>query len=740
MTSSAPSILASCKQTRFHLLDDNPSQEVDVEGLSILVASSTADSAEDATKTKTKGKFKAKASGKELISDGHLRLKAGIHYGLLGRNGTGKSTLLRAMAEKLIPGIPHATRIAILQQTDQDEQGINAGLSQDRTVLEHVLSSDESRNEAVRKVDFLSKAFETEDPLEPVRAIRKIRHQETEKHLFLAHKNASLKSGARGLQARKDLKAAELKVDASRELLSQDADQIDAETVQTDTQAAVETLQDLQSRLEDMKLSDMEQQARRILLGLGFSESGLDKKVSALSGGWRMRCMLASVLIQDPDIMILDEPTNFLDLLGVVWLEKYLQQLRDRSETTILLVSHDRDFINAVCEEIVIVRDQKLNYFRGNLSAYEQDFEEQKLYWGRMKEAQERQIAHMEASIRENMKIGKKTYDENKLRQAKSRQKKVDDRMGLQVNANGGRFKLNRDLVGFHLSSRAEIDVPTDEKGALMSLPDATELRFPGPLVSLDGITFKYKNSDRIILNDVNLVVHIGDRVGIMGLNGSGKTTLVRVLTGGIPSSKGKVTTHSRLKAGYYGQHSVEELQERGRNEPSLTALGLMMAESEGSLNEGAVRGLLSSMGLAGRVVSDVPVSKLSGGQLVRLALARIVWNAPQLLILDEITTHLDFHTVTALASALSSFNGAVLLVSHDRFLVRSVIEGKRDIEHKLDADFEGLEEEETEETKTRRRSVYVLKNGKMVEQQKGVEQFEQSLVKRVQKMLVGLA
>jgi ABC-type uncharacterized transport system fused permease/ATPase subunit len=119
----------------------------------------------------------------------------------------------------------------------------------------------------------------------------------------------------------------------------------------------------------------------------------------------------------------------------------------------------------------------------------------------------------------------------------------------------------------------------------------------------------------------------------------------------------------------------------------------------------------------------------------VRLALARIVWSAPQLLILDEITTHLDFHTVTALATALSSFSGAVLLISHDRFLVRSVIEGKRDTEHKLDEEFEGLEEEETEETQ-RRRSVYVIKQGKMSEQKNGVEQFEQSLVKRVQKLL----
>ncbi|KAJ5162025.1 hypothetical protein N7492_007417 [Penicillium capsulatum] len=732
---SGPAILATCKQTRFHLLDDNPSPEIDVEGLGIVVASPG--STEEDPKAKSKAKSKAKAAGRELISDAHLRLKGGIHYGLLGRNGTGKSTLLRAMADKLIPGIPHATRVAILQQTDgDDDSGGFVGLKLEKTVLDSVLSSDESRNEAVRTAEFLSKSFENDNPLDPVRAIRKVRHQQAENKLFLAHKNANLKSGARGLQARKDLKAAESKVEITRELLSQESDAIDAEAVQTDTQAAVEMLESLQAQLEEVKLADMEKEARRILTGLGFKEETWQKKVSTLSGGWRMRCMLASVLIQNPDIMILDEPTNFLDLLGVVWLENYLLQLRETSPTTIVLVSHDRDFVNAVCEEIVILRDQKLNYFRGNLAAYEQDFEEQKLYLGRMKEAQERQIAHMEASIRDNMKIGKKTNDDNKLRQAKSRQKKVDDRMGLQVSATGGRFKLNRDLVGYHLSSRAEIDVPQDEKGATMSLPEATELRFPGPLVSLEGIVFQYKRNDRVILDGINLVVHLGERIGIMGLNGSGKTTLIRILTGQLPPTKGKVSTHSRLKVGYYGQHSVEELQERGRSEPNLTALGLLMAETDGSMNEGAVRGLLSSMGLAGRVASDIPVVKLSGGQLVRLALARIVWSAPQLLILDEITTHLDFHTVTALATALSSFNGAIILVSHDRFLIRSVIEGKRDFEHKLDEGFEGLEEEEADDTTTRRRSVFVVKAGKLNEQSTGVEQFEKSLVKRVQKML----
>ncbi|GFF57358.1 protein GCN20 [Aspergillus udagawae] len=235
----------------------------------------------------------------------------------------------------------------------------------------------------------------------------------------------------------------------------------------------------------------------------------------------------------------------------------------------------------------------------------------------------------MEASIRQIMKIGEKTNDDNKLRQAQSQQKKAKDRIGTQVNAASGRFKLIQDLAGFHLPSRAEIEMPQDEKGATISPPQATGLRFPGPLVSLEGITFQYRKNDRVVLDDITLVVHLGDRDGIMGLNGSGKTTLIRVLAGNNLPSKGKVTTHPRPKVGYYGQHSIEELQERGKGEPALTALGLLMAESDGSLNEGSVRALLSSMGLTGRIASDVPVAELSGGHLVRLALARTVRIAP---------------------------------------------------------------------------------------------------------------
>lgn len=333
-----------------------------------------------------------------------------------------------------------------------------------------------------------------------------------------------------------------------------------------------------------------------------------------------MRCMLAGILIQDPDIMILDEPTNFLDLLGVIWLENYLKQMRQSSGTTLVLVSHDRAFVNAVCEEIIILRDQSLTYFKGNLTAYETHFESQKLYWGRMKEAQEKQIAHMEATVRETTKIGKKTGDDNKLRMAKSRQKKLDDRMGVQVSATGGRFKLNRDLPGYHETMRADIEVPKDEKGISVHLPSAPELRFPGPLISLENITYRYKRSSPVVLDHVDLVIHLGDRVGIMGLNGSGKSTLLQLLTGQIAESKnGKITRHPRLRLGYYAQNSVGDLQNEGRANPALTALSYILRDVDGQRTESEIRGLLGSLGLPGRLASDVPVFRLSGGQLVSL-------------------------------------------------------------------------------------------------------------------------
>ncbi|KAM5475398.1 hypothetical protein MauCBS54593_001086 [Microsporum audouinii] len=749
-----PIILATCKQTRFHLAEGKGSGEIDIQGLNLLVASrpSQGQDAESSGAGKVKARKKEKAGlGLEILTSATLRLKAGVHYGLVGRNGTGKSTLLRAMADRLIPGLPESVKIAILQQTDVDVDPpppvtkgvaalqINDELSKEeqKTVLQQVVQSDTSRNEITRKVKILSQALEDhEDSLAPVKAIRQLHHEACQHELFLAQKNASLRSGARGLQARKDLKAAESKLEESTKCLGEDVTALDGSKTEEETQAAVELLAEVEAQLESINIVDLDQEARKILLGLGFKETDLDRPFLSLSGGWRMRCMLAGALIQSADIMILDEPTNFLDMLGVIWLETYLTRMKETSDKTVMVVSHDREFLNNICDEIIILKDKTLTYFKGNVSAYEQDQESQKLYWGRMKEAQERQIAHMENSIKTNTKIGKKAGDDNKLRMAKSRQKKLDDRMGVQVSATGGRFKLSRDRVGWHDSMRAEIEVPADEKGVSIHIPDAPDLRFPGPLLSLEDVTFQYQRRGPVVLKSIDLVMHMGDRVGILGLNGCGKSTLLKLLVGSNEPTQGKISRHPRLKLGYYSQHSVEELQELGRSSPTETGLSLLCRETEGVLDEGEVRGMLSSLGLPGRTASDVPVCQLSGGQLVRLALARILWQMPHILVLDEITTHLDFHTVLALAAALSSYNGALLLVSHDRYLVRKVVEGKEN----LDGDDGGTEHEPKGHTEamdeSKRRDVVVLKSGKLQLQEDGVDQFEVSLQKRVRKMI----
>ena len=521
--------------------------------------------------------------------------------------------------------------------------------------------------------------------------------------------------------------------------LEQKDEDISSEALVEENHAASDLLVELQSQVEPARIAEIEVKARSILSGLGFLKPTLEKPVSTLSGGWRMRTSLASCLLQPTDILILDEPTNFLDLLGIIWLQRFLLQLREETRApTVVLVSHDRDFINVACQELIILRDQTLTYFSGDLISYDASIRDKKLYLGRMKAAQDKQKAHMQQTIQQNIKQGKAAGDENKLQQAKSRQKKLDDRMGMEKSASGGRFKLSRDLAGWHLKSRDDIDVPLDEKGVLILLPDAPDLRFPGPLVSLEKVTFKYPTVRKaqaplpIVLQDVDLTIHMGDRVGVVGLNGCGKSTLIKLLTDTTKPTKGTVTRHPRLRMGYYSQNAVEDLQSLGRSEPELTALALLTRDVEGELDEGGLRGLLGSLGLPGRTASDVPLTKLSGGQVVRLALARLLWKSPQLLVLDEVTTHLDFHTVTALSDALSGWNGAILVVSHDRYLIRRVVQGQTDrVEGEEDEDSESEEEEGT-----RKRTVYLLKGGVLKVLENGVQDFEQSLERRVEKLL----
>ncbi|RDL31461.1 uncharacterized protein BP5553_09670 [Venustampulla echinocandica] len=723
-------------------------QQLDIDGLNITVTSGTGKSA-------AKPKGKARADGLEILSNASLKLKAGVHYALIGRNGTGKSTILKAIAQKLIPGIPIQTRIAILQQTSAEDSTSDgeANLAGKQgtastshlSVLEEVIDKATSRNEIQREIDVLSKSIDSNgSPYAPVRALRQVQHDRLTKELFELDKDARLRSGTRGMAARKALTAFENKVAESVERLAEKDEEIGEDAIREETHTASDLLAELQSQLEPARIADIESKARNILSGLGFPKSHLEKPVSTLSGGWRMRTNLASVLLQPTDLLILDEPTNFLDLLGIIWLQRFLMQLSDSGPNppTAVLVSHDRDFINAVCQELIILRDHELTYFRGDLNTYDASTRDKKLYLSRMRDAQTKQKAHIQQTIQQNIKQGKSTGDDNKLRQAKSRQKKLDNRWGMEKSASGGRFKLNRDLPGYHLTSRDEIEVPPDEKGVSITLPPAPDLRFPGPLISLEKVIFKYPAAKKLatpaptILEDIDLTIHTGDRIAIIGLNGCGKSTLIKLITDTAKPTKGIATRHPRLRMGYYSQHAVEDLQLLGNSTPELTALSLLttdISSEGGDLDEGEVRGLLGSLGLPGRTASDVPLRKLSGGQLVRLALARLLWKCPQLLVLDEITTHLDFHTVTALAEALSGWNGAVLIVSHDRFLVKRVVQGEKDRDE--DGEEESSDEDEEEDV-ARRRAVFLLKGGKLKVLERGVGEFEERLEKRVEKLL----
>ncbi|ODA77668.1 hypothetical protein RJ55_06270 [Drechmeria coniospora] len=724
---SVATILCTAKQTRFHI--DSPNyRELDIDGLGITVA---------AGETEAKGKSsRARAGGVEILSNAKLRLKEGRRYALVGRNGTGKSTLLRAIAEKLIPGVPEGTNIAILQQTRlTDEAGAGATNSKDAgpSVLELVIDRAIARDTVEKEMQVLSGGIDASDAFAPIRALRTLKHERLQQQLFRLDKEARLRSGARGTQARKALAAFSKVVDESKATLEQPDQDIAPAVLQAETQEAIDMLAQLQVQVEPARIAQVESKAKSILTGLGFSSDAMVKPASGMSGGWHMRASLATTLLQPSDILILDEPTNFLDLLGIVWLQRYLRSLEETDRPpTLILVSHDRDFIG-LCTDLLILRDKQLTYFHGDLPTFEHSQADRKLWLRRMKDAQAKQKAHMEKTIQQNMKAGKANDDQNKIRQAKSRQKKLGDRWGMQVNAKGGRFKLNRDLAGFHLTSRDDIEIPPEERPVVMTLPEPPDLRFPGALLSVEKASYRYSAKLPFAVQGITLSVGMGDRVGILGLNGSGKSTLLKMLVQETVPASGSLSTHPRLKLAYYSQHATEALTALGRAEPELSALALLTRDVDGALDEGEVRALLGELGLPGRIASDVPVCKLSGGQMVRCELARLLWRRPHCLVLDEVTTHLDYETVTALRVALNHWEGAVVLVSHDRWFMRGAIEGNLDDDE--DDDF-ASDDASADEVAPRRRVVYRLKAGQLSVLENGVTQFEELMERRASKLL----
>ena len=439
---------------------------------------------------------------KDLFIDTDLKINYGFKYGLVGKNGICKTTLLKHIAHRILP-IHNDLDILYVEQEIEPSSEIS--------VFETVISANKERSELIKLMD-------------------------------------------------------------------------------NDNDTDIEMYQELQERFIQIGGDRDESIVKRILIGMGFTKDDLDKPTAEFSGGWRMRISLARALYMKPTLLILDEPTNHLDLKAVIWFTEYLKEWK----TTLLVVSHNKNFLNEVCTHIINIEDKKLVYYSGSYDKFKQMY-----------------INNYETQLKNWIKSKKKT-------------KRPEKPYEVKIN-----FKETKLLNS--------------------------------PILVANDLTF-YFDPRYILFENLNLNIDMNSRITIVGDNGVGKSTLINLLVGNLKPVNGSIYRNHHLRIGYYNQHFTDSLPLDQTSIEYITQLSKIDSEQE-------VRKLLGTIGLEGSM-HKIPIKHLSGGQKARVAFISLFVSNPHLLFLDEPTNHLDMETIEALISAINSYNGGVIIISHDVELI----------------------------------------------------------------------
>lgn len=483
---------------------------------------------------------------KVLLKNANLVMACGRRYGFVGRNGMGKTTLLRAISRRELYIPPHITVLHVEQEVIGD----------DTLAVDSVLEADTVRSGLLKKEADILLQMNTS-------------------------KSTSL------------------------------SDQ----------------LAQVYEKLKEIESDSAPARASMILCGLGFAAEKQKMTTKEFSGGWRMRIALARALFVKPDLLLLDEPTNMLDVKAILWLEDYLQTW----PTTLYVVSHDRMFLDAVATDIIFLHSKDLDYYKGNYTQFEKTKDEKLKNQQREYEAQKQYRDHLQAFI------DRWRVNANRAAQAQSKIKILE--------------KLP-DLKPVEMIPEVVLRLPSCD------VVNATMLR-------MDAMGFQYSTNGPKIFDNVDLSTSFSSRVAVVGENGSGKTTLLKLLLGDLEPTSGVRHMHRACRVGYFSQHHVDSL------DMNLSCVEMFREKFPGKQDQ-EYRSHLGRYGVSGELAMR-PINSLSGGQKSRVAFAVMTWHSPNFFILDEPTNHLDIESVEALGNALNTFNGGVILVSHNEQLIQLI-------------------------------------------------------------------